>query len=394
MKKLIKTVTVILFLVVVSNTALALTPSQPTSNEPLVRVKDITRVKGVRSNQLIGYGLVVGLAGTGDGEGNEFTIRSVSNMLQKFGVDVEPNNMSLDNVAAVMVTADLPPFAQSGDKIDVTLSSLGNADTLQGGTLLMTPLEGPSGNQVYAVAQGPVSIGGFNAGQGGNEVRQNHPTVGRIPNGGIIEQAVPNQFSKQNQISLVLNQPNFSTAENIAQVINGHFGYSPQGDKYAQAIDAGQVEVKVPQHYEDRKVQFVSRLGKLSVRPDTKAKVVINERTGTIVMGHNVRLSKVSVSHGNLTVTISTENEVVQPNQQNQNQDQQQNNQQQQPEQVQNTDVNVEEEQDRLAVLPKGASISDVVKALNKVGAKPRDIISILQSIKQSGALHADLEIM
>lgn len=377
----------IVLVVMFSNTALALTPSQSTSNDPLVRVKDITRVKGVRSNQLIGYGIVVGLAGTGDGAGNEFTIRSVSNMLQKFGVDVEPQNMSLDNVAAVMVTAKLPPFAQSGDKIDVTLSSLGNADTLQGGTLLMTPLEGPSGDRVYAVAQGPVSIGGFNAGQGGNEVRQNHPTVGRIPNGALIERTVPNQFSNHNRVSLVLNEPNFTTAENIAKVINSHFGYSPEGDKYAKAIDAGQVEVKVPDHYDKRKVEFVSRLGKLNVRPDTKAKVVINERTGTIVMGHNVRLSKVSVSHGNLTVTIATENEVVQPNQQGE-----ENNQQ--PQQVQNQDVNVEEEQDRLAVLPKGSNISDVVKALNKVGAKPRDIISILQSIKQSGALHADLEIM
>ena len=381
----------IVLIVIFSNTGLALTPSQSTSNEPLVRVKDITRVKGVRSNQLIGYGIVVGLAGTGDGAGNEFTIRSVSNMLQKFGVDVEPQNMSLDNVAAVMVTAKLPPFAQSGDKIDVTLSSLGNADTLQGGTLLMTPLEGPSGDQVYAVAQGPVSIGGFNAGQGGNEVRQNHPTVGRIPNGALIEKTVPNQFSNHNRVSLVLNEPNFTTAENIAKVINGHFGYSPEGDKYARALDAGQVEVKVPDHYEKRKVEFVSRLGKLSVRPDTDAKVVINERTGTIVMGHNVRLSKVSVSHGNLTVTISTENEAVQPNQQNQDQNQQNN---QQPQQVQNTDVNVNEERNRLAVLPKGSNISDVVKALNKVGAKPRDIISILQAIKQSGALHADLEIM
>ena len=391
MKKIIKLIAMIVLIVIFSNTGLALTPSQSTSNEPLVRVKDITRVKGVRSNQLIGYGIVVGLAGTGDGAGNEFTIRSVSNMLQKFGVDVEPQNMSLDNVAAVMVTAKLPPFAQSGDKIDVTLSSLGNADTLQGGTLLMTPLEGPSGDQVYAVAQGPVSIGGFNAGQGGNEVRQNHPTVGRIPNGALIEKTVPNQFSNHNRVSLVLNEPNFTTAENIAKVINGHFGYSPEGDKYARALDAGQVEVKVPDHYEKRKVEFVSRLGKLSVRPDTDAKVVINERTGTIVMGHNVRLSKVSVSHGNLTVTISTENEAVQPNQQNQDQNQQNN---QQPQQVQNTDVNVNEERNRLAVLPKGSNISDVVKALNKVGAKPRDIISILQAIKQSGALHADLEIM
>ena len=393
MKRLIKVMICITLLAVVSNTALALTPQQSTSNEPLVRIKDITRVKGVRSNQLVGYGIVVGLNGTGDGEGNEFTIRSVSNMLQRFGVNVEPENMSLDNVAAVMATADLPPFTQSGDKIDVTLSSLGDAETLQGGTLLMTPLQGPSGNKVYAVAQGPVSIGGFNAGGGGNEVRQNHPTVGRVPNGAIVERTVPNQFSKEDRVSLVLNTPNFTTAENISKVINSNFGYSPQGGKYAKAVDAGQVEVKVPQHYQDRKVEFVSRLGKLSVRPDTKAKVVINERTGTIVMGHNVRLSKVSVSHGNLTVTIETEPVPQENNNQNQ-EGEENNNQQQNNNPQQDQDVNVEEEQNRLTVLPKGANISDVVTALNKVGAKPRDIISILQAIKQAGALHADLEIM
>ena len=392
MKGIIKTSVILMLLIVIANTGFALTPNQSTNNEPLVRVKDITRVKGVRSNQLIGYGIVVGLAGTGDGQSSEFTIRSVANMLQRFGVDVNPDNLSLDNVAAVMVTAKLPPFSQTGDQIDVTLSSLGDADNLQGGTLLMTPLQGPSGKKVYAVAQGPVSIGGFNAGQGGDQVRQNHTTVGRVPNGALVEKAVPNKFSNNNRISLVLNEPNFTTAENIAKVINNHFGYSPQGKKYAKALDAGQVEVKVPNHYQDRKVELVSRLGKLSVRPDTAAKVVINERTGTIVMGHNVRLSKVSVSHGNLTVTISTESEVVQPNQQNGEDDQQNN--QQQPAVNENQDVNVDESEKRLTVLPKGSNISDVVKALNSVGAKPRDIISILQSIKQAGALHADLEIM
>ncbi|MGM0370025.1 MAG: flagellar basal body P-ring protein FlgI, partial [Bacillota bacterium] len=228
----------------------------------------------------------------------------------------------------------------------------------------------------------------------GNQVRQNHPTVGRIPNGAMVEKTVPNQFSENDKITLVVNEANFTTAENIVKVINNQFGYSPEGDKYAQAIDAGQVEVQIPEHYQDRKVEFVSRLGKLDVRPDTEAKVVVNERTGTIVMGHNVRLSKVSVSHGNLTVTISTENEEEQQDEQQNGEQDEQNNEQQQPDQEQNTDVNVTEEEDRLAVLPKGSSISDVVTALNSVGAKPRDIISILQAIKQAGALHADLELM
>ncbi|MGM0502654.1 MAG: flagellar basal body P-ring protein FlgI [Bacillota bacterium] len=383
MKRIINVGICILFLILITNTAFALTPNQSTSNEPLVRVKDITRVKGVRNNQLIGYGLVVGLAGTGDGQGNESTISSVANMLQRFGVSVDSDNLNLDNVAAVMATAELPPFAQSGDEIDVTLSSLGGADDLQGGTLLLTPLQGPSGDEVYAVAQGAVSIGGFNEGQGGNQSRENHTTVARIPNGAIVEKTVPNKFSNNNRINLVLKEPDFTTAENIAKVINNHFGYSPEGDEYAQAVDAGQVEVRVPQHYQERKVELVSRLGQLAVRPDTKAKVVINERTGTIVMGHNVRLSKVSVSHGNLTVTIATENEDEQPNQ---NQAAQNN---------QNQDGEEEgEEEESVAVLPKGSNISDVVKALNGVGAEPRDIISILQSIKQAGALHADLEIM
>jgi flagellar P-ring protein precursor FlgI len=281
----------------------------------------------------------------------------------------------------------VPIFAQSGDEIDITLSSIGDADSLQGGTLLMTPLQGPSGDEVYAVGQGSVSIGGFNAGQGGDQVRQNHTTVGRVPNGALVEKTIPSKFSNNKRINLVVNEANFTTAENIAKVINGKFGYSPKGEKYAKALDAGQVEVKVPEHYRDRKVEFVSQLGKLSVRPDTKAKVVINERTGTIVMGHNVRLSKVSVSHGNLTVTISTESEVVQP-------EQGEDEEPQQPIQNENQDVEVDEEEKRLTLLPKGSSISDVVKALNSVGAKPRDVISILQAIKQSGALHADLEIM
>jgi flagellar P-ring protein precursor FlgI len=387
MRQIIKLVIVVVALILVANTGIALTPSQSSNNEPLVRVKDITRVKGVRDNHLIGYGIVVGLAGTGDGQSSQFTIRSVANMLQNFGVNVNPDNLSLNNAAAVMVTAELPPFAQSGDEIDITLSSIGDADSLQGGTLLMTPLQGPSGDEVYAVGQGSVSIGGFNAGQGGDQVRQNHTTVGRVPNGALVEKTIPSKFSNNKRINLVVNEANFTTAENIAKVINGKFGYSPKGEKYAKALDAGQVEVKVPEHYRDRKVEFVSQLGKLSVRPDTKAKVVINERTGTIVMGHNVRLSKVSVSHGNLTVTISTESEVVQP-------EQGEDEEPQQPIQNENQDVEVDEEEKRLTVLPKGSSISDVVKALNSVGAKPRDVISILQAIKQSGALHADLEIM
>jgi flagellar P-ring protein precursor FlgI len=367
-----------------SGSVLALTPDQESINDPLVRIKDITRIKGVRDNQLIGYGLVVGLNGTGDSKSSQFTVQSVANMLSSFGIIVNPGDLGTDNVAAVMVTATLPPFVHEGSEIDVTLSSIGDADNLQGGTLLMTPLHGPGGNEVYAVAQGPVSIGGFNEGGGGNQVKQNHTTVGRVPNGALIEKEVPMSFTNNKHITLVLANPNFATAQRISDVINGTFGYTPQGGYYAQAIDAGQVEVKVPNYYENKVVNFISRLEQLEVRPDTEAKVVINERTGTIVMGHNVRLSKVSVAHGNLTVTIATQENVVQPDPFTDGQ----------TEVTEETDINVAEEDSRLMVLPKGSSISDVVKGLNAVGASPRDIIAILQAIKQAGALHAELEIM
>lgn len=266
----------------------------------------------------------------------------------------------------------------------MTLSSIGDANNLQGGTLLMTPLQGPGGNEVYAVAQGGVSIGGFNEGGGGNQVRQNHTTVGRVPNGALIEKDIPMSFTNNGHVTLVLANPNFATSQRISDVINGTFGYNPQGGYYAEPIDAGQVEVKVPRYYKDKIVNFISRVEQLEVRPDTEAKIVINERTGTIVMGHNVRLSKVSVAHGNLTVTIATKENVVQPNPLANGE----------VAVEEDVDINVEEEDNRLMLLPKGSSISDVVKALNAVGASPRDIIAILQAIKQAGALHAELEIM
>jgi len=384
MKKIKRFFYTILIICVLSGSVLALTPDQESLDDPLVRIKDITRIKGVRDNQLLGYGLVVGLNGTGDGNSSQFTVQSVANMLSNFGIIVDPEELGMDNVAAVMVTATLPPFVHEGSKIDVTLSSIGDADNLQGGTLLMTPLHGPGGNEVYAVAQGPVSIGGFNEGGGGNQVRQNHTTVGRVPNGALIEKEVPMSFTTNEHVTLVLANPNFATAQRISDVINGTFGYTPQGGYYAEAIDAGQVEIKIPNYYDNRVVNFISRLEQLEVRPDTEAKVVINERTGTIVMGHNVRLSKVSVAHGNLTVTISTQDNVSQPNPLSNGQTQT----------TQDTQVDVSEEDKKLMVLPKGSSISDVVKGLNAVGASPRDIIAILQAIKQAGALHAELEIM
>ncbi|WP_027338784.1 flagellar basal body P-ring protein FlgI [Halonatronum saccharophilum] len=372
----------ILFIIVFSGIVMALAPNQEGADDPLVRIKDITRIRGVRNNQLIGYGIVIGLDGTGDGNNSQLTVQSVANMLQNFGTDINPNQLNLNNVAAVMVTADLPAFAHTGDEIDVTISSLGSADSLQGGTLLMTPLQGPGGNDVYAVAQGPVSIGGFAAGQGGNQVAQNHSTVGRIPNGALVEKEVPTTFTNNSDsITFVLSNANFATAQRIADVINNRYGYTPRGERYAKAVDAGQVEVKIPDYYKENVVHFISSVEQLYVRPDTEARVVINERTGTIVMGHNVRISRVSVSHGNLTVTVATTEEPVQVGED-------------EMDIAENVDLDVDEEEASLMVLPKGASIADVVTGLNAVGATPRDVIAILQAIKEAGALHADLNIM
>ncbi|AGB42321.1 flagellar basal-body P-ring protein [Halobacteroides halobius DSM 5150] len=358
-------ISILFIILIVNSSVMALTPDQPSVNEPLVRIKDITRVKGVRDNQLIGYGLVVGLNGTGDGD-SAYTVQSVANMLQNFGIQVNPAEIGTDNVAAVMVTAKLPPFARAGDKIDITLSSIGSADSLAGGTLLMTPLQGPRQQKVYAMAQGPVLVGGGNGGTA---------TVGRVPNGAIIERVVPTKFTFGDQVTLILSNSNFSTAQRIADVINNNFGYTPTGGAYAKALDASRVAVKIPQHFKNNKVNFISRINQLEVRPDTEAIVVVNKRSGTVVMGHNVRLSKVSIAHGNLTITI----EAKQDKPANQNQ---------QPNQEQ------EKKKKRLVVMPKGASVSDVVKGLNAVGAKPQDIIAILQAIKQAGALHAKLKIM
>lgn len=355
-----------------------------TFQDPMVRIKDITRVQGVRSNQLSGYGLVVGLNGTGDGGGSAATVRSIANMLQNFGVNVNPSQVESENIAAVMVTAELPPFGRVGDRIDINVASIGDADSLQGGTLLMTPLLGPNQQQVYALAQGPVSIGGFNTEQGGSSVRKNHATVGQVPDGATIEEGVETDFSDQQQVTFLLDEPDFATAQRIADVINQRYGYDSEGNNAAQAVDPGRIKVSVPDRMEDRLVSFVAQVNRLSVRPDKKAKVVVNERTGTIVMGHNVRISTVSVAHGNLTVTISSEEEVSQPPPFSEGE----------TETTEETEIEAEEEENRLIVLPKGSSISDVVKALNGVGATPRDTIAILQAIKAQGALHAKLETM
>jgi len=377
---------IIVLMILILNSVFALpvmAKGQQSFQDPLVRIKDITRIQGVRVNQLIGYGLVVGLNGSGDSS-SALTTRTKSNMLRRFGIDLSPSQAQSENVAAVMVTAELPPYSRSGDRMNVTVASIGDADSLQGGTLLMTPLTGPNQQEVYAMAQGPISIGGFNASQGGNSTRRNHTTVGMIPNGAIIEKNVKTDFSSDEGVTLILDNPNFMTAQRIASAINQRYGYNSSGNNFAQAIDPGRIKVSIPSYYQGNQVSFVAQLNSLLVRPDTEAKVVINERTGTIVMGHNVRISTVSVAHGNLTVTISSQENISQPPPLSGGKTAKE----------KETKVNVKEEKDSLLVLPKGSSIADVVKALNGVGATPRDTIAILQAIKEAGALHAKLEIM
>lgn len=349
---------------------------RPDDGQPVVRLKDIARIEGVRSNQLVGVGLVVGLAGTGDGRGAG--IQMVSNMLQKFGISVPVSDLRMRNVAAVSVTAELPPFARPGDTIDVTVSSIGDAKSLQGGFLLQTPLVAADGN-VYAAAQGPISIGGFNVGGGGSSVQRNHATVGRIPGGAIVEGSVVSDLVRDGKITLLLHQSDFTTSSRVAAVINQVF--TPDT---ARAVDGSAVEVKVPASYSERVVEFVAMLAELPVVPDTGAKVVINERTGTVVIGHRVRISTVAVAHGGLTVRIQSTETVSQPPSFSEGE----------TVVTREVDVDVEEQAGSLAVLPSGASVDDLVKALNAVGATPRDIIAILQAIKEAGALYGELEII
>lgn len=341
------------------------------------RIKDVAKLQGVRSNQLVGYGLVVGVAGTGDSDKSTFTIQSIVNMLKTFGVTVPAAQMKPKNVAAVMVTAQLPPFAKQGDTIDITVSSLGDAKSLQGGTLLQTPLKAGNG-AVYAVGQGPLSVGGFVIGGGGSSQQKNFTTAGSIPGGAIVERDVPTQFETGGNLVLVLNKADFTTANRITEAIDRRFG------PISSAPDAGTVRVAVPYEYAGNLVGFVAAVEELPVTPDSAAKVVVNERTATVVMGGNVTIDTVAVAQGGLMVKVSQSNDVSQPP----------------PLSGGSTvvtptqTVNVKDQQAPLVVLPAAASVSDLVSALNAVGAKPRDVISILQAIKAAGALHADLQII
>jgi flagellar P-ring protein precursor FlgI len=344
------------------------------------RVKDIAGIKGARPNQLIGYGLVVGLNSSGDDDKTEFTFQSLTNMMERMGIVVDRDKVDLDNVAGVMVTATLPPFAKVGTRIDVLVSSMGNATDLQGGTLLMTALSAPDGN-VYAVAQGPISTGGFSAGgEAGGGVQKNHPTVAYIPGGAIIEKNVPRTLLNEHAISLNLNSPDFTSCLRLTKVINEGLG-----EELAQPVDAGTVEVKVPGRFKKRLVEFISTVENMEIAPDTIAKVVLNERTGTIIMGENVRISTVAVSHGNLTIIVKETEQVSQPLPFSERG---------RTVVTPESEVEATEEDARLIVLPEGVNLREVVRGLNAIGVSPRDLISIFQVIRASGALQAELVII
>ncbi len=351
--------------------AVAYAESAPT------RIKDIAKIQGVRSNQLMGYGLVVGLPGSGDSDDTWQMIQSTVSLLRNFGITVNAADLDSDNVAAVMVTATLPPFVREGDTIDVTVSSMGDADSIQGGVLLQTPLRAANGD-VYAVAQGSVSTGGFVVQGGNNRAQKNFPTAGNIPNGAIVERTLEDDLGRNGQLSLSLANADFTTAARITNSINAAYG------NIAHAANPGRVDINIPPYLRSNVVQFVASIEELPVTPDTIAKVVVNERTGTIVMGGNVSVDECAITQGGLSIRIQREENAYQP----------------EPFSygtsmiVRNTDTDVKEQMSSSVVLPATTSVSDVIGALNAVGATPRDCISILQAMKAAGAIHATLEII
>lgn len=343
------------------------------------RVKDLVSVEGGRDNQLVGYGLVIGLAGDGDSD-SPMTINAVANSLRRFGLTVNPDDLKSANVAAVMVTADIPPFAREGTRIDITVSSIGDAESLQGGVLLQTPLMGAD-ETVYAVAQGQVAVGGYiggSGGAGGATVQKNHPTVGSISNGAIVEREIEMEIGHGGTVKLILRNPDYSTASKLAEGVNVIFPSS------TIALDAAAVQVTIPEIYIGREVDFISSIGGITIEPDTPARIIINERTGTIVATAGVRVSTVAVSHGSLSLTIARSQNVSQPNALSQTGE---------TAVTQGTELNVEEELGAFHIIPDYPTIQQVTNALNAMGVSTREMMSILQAMKSAGALQAELVI-
>ena len=343
------------------------------------RIKDLANIEGVRQNQLIGYGLVVGLNGSGDTLNNiPFTKQSLQAMLERMGVNIRGATIRTGNVAAVMVTGNLPPFGTQGTRMDVTVSALGDAKNLQGGTLLVTPLLGADGN-VYAVAQGSLAIGGFQAEGAAASITKGVPTVGRIANGAIIEREIEFALNRLPNVRLALRNPDFTTAKRIAAAVNDFLG-----TKTAEPLDPSTVQMSIPPEFKGNVVAMLTEIEQLQVEPDLAAKIIIDERSGIIVMGRDVRVATVAVAQGNLTVTISESPQVSQPNPQSRGR----------TVVTPNTKVGVSEDGKKLALVKDGVSLQQLVDGLNGLGIGPRDLIGILQAIKAAGAIQADIEVM
>jgi flagellar P-ring protein FlgI len=357
---------------------LALTPLWGEPNGK--RLKDLVSVEGVRDNQLVGYGMVVGLNGTGDKTQTVFSAQSLTNLLARMGVQVNPTAILVKNTAAVLVTADLPPFAQPGIRIDISVAAIGDSTNLRGGVLILTPMKGPDG-QVYAAGQGSVVTGGFVAGRGGTSQTVNHPTAGRIPNGAIVERLAPS-VEPGGRIKLQLRQADYTTAARISSAINKKFGSDGAGP--ARAENSALVSVDTPAVYKTNVVEFLGEIENLTVEADRPARIVINERTGTIVMGKDVRIAPVAILHGTLTVEIQTILTTSQPEPLSPGQ----------TTVTPQTTVTAKEEKARNILLKQGASVEELVRALTAIGSTPRDIIAILQSLKAAGALEAELEVI
>jgi flagellar P-ring protein precursor FlgI len=351
---------------------------QPVNAE---RIKDLTSIGGVRSNPLLGYGLVVGLDGSGDQTSQTpFTVQSMKSMLARYGISIPPNiNPQLKNVAAVTIQAILPAFTRPGQSIDITVSSIGNAKSLRGGSLLMSPLKGADG-QVYAIAQGELVVGGLGVeGGDGSRIAINIPSVGRIPNGAMVERAVPNAFNTSENISLYLHSADFTTAKRLEQAINKKLGVG-----IARAIDAVSIEVRSPKSAEER-VAYLSYIENLELDPgDAPAKVIINSRTGTIVIGSHVTVMPAAVTHGSMTVTITADPIVSQPEALSNGE----------TVVVPRTELSVEEEASHMFLFDRGVTLNEIVRAINRVGAAPGDLVAILEALKQAGALRAQLVVI
>ena len=342
------------------------------------RLKDVARLMGVRGNQLLGYGVVVGLNGTGDKDQTKFTVQTLTNLMARQGIAVSASSVKVKNVAAVMVTAELPPFAKPGQRLDVTVSSTGDAASLAGGTLLMTPLQGADG-QVYVVGQGQVLVGGFSAASAGASVVKNHPTAGRIPDGGLVERGIPGSFNDRSTLQYSLEEEDFTTAVRVTSAINEELG-----EVAAKPLDARTISVAIPKEFEGRAVELVARLENLTVQMQPKARIVVNEKTGTVILGSEVKIGAVSIVQGGLSIQVTSTPQVSQPAPLSKGK----------TVVTAKTEVTATEEKAKNLNVEPGISVGRLAEMLNAIGVTPRDMVAILQAIKDAGALNAELRIL